>query len=151
MRINFLAPFGLLLLTAPALADPSPVELDTASAACRDAFLTRDTEAYLDAAASMIAWGAVEDPEMAREVELCLAFAEVMEGADLEESAARAAATPESEVADAEPEVPAADEGRLAEYLARAQAEDADMAALTAEIAADESFAPAPGADRDAL
>lgn len=150
-RLTILATASLAFLVAPAVADPSTAEFDDARAACRDAFLTRDVEAYIDAAAKMISWGAVENSHMATEVELCLAFSDVLEGADLDEARSRAAELAETSVATSDPAVPTTDDGRLAEYLARAQAEGADMAALAVDLAANESFAPPAGADLDAL
>jgi len=150
-RITLLAPASLAFLVAPALADLSTAEFEDTRDACRNAFIARDAEAYLDAAARMISWGAVENPDVAPEVELCLAFSDVIEGADLEQARSRAAALAEKDIATSDPAAPTADGGRLAEYLARAQAAGADMAALAVDIAADESFAPPAGAERDAL
>lgn len=151
MHLRLLAPLAFSLLASPALGDPTPAELDAARTACRDAFLAQDAEVYLDAAATMIAWGEVSDADMAREVELCLAFAEVLEGVDLEDARVRAVAATGTEASDVEPTAPADDDGRLADYLVRANSADADMAALAADIAADETFLAAPGDDRDAL
>lgn len=150
-RITHIAPVNLAFLVAPALADPSTAEFEDARDACRDAFIARDADAYLDAAARMISWGAVENPDVVPEVELCLAFSDVLECADLEEARSRAAALAETGVATSDPAALTADGGHLAEYLARAQAEGADIAALAVDIAADDSFAPSAGAERDAL
>jgi hypothetical protein len=150
-RLTILAPTWLACLVAPAFADPSLVELEDARVACRDSFLAGEVEAYLDAAATMISWGEVENMDVAQEVELCLAFSDALAGADVEEARARAETLADTSVTT--PVIPAlsVDSGRLAEYLARAQADDVNFPDLAIEIAADESFAPLPGANRDAL
>lgn len=150
-RLTIFATASLACLVSPALADPSTAEFDDARTACREAFLTRNVEAYLDAAAKMISWGAVENPHVMTEVELCLALSDVFENADLEEARSRAAALAETSVDTSDSAAPSAEGGRLAEYLARAQAEGVDMAALAVDLADDESFAPPAGAERDAL
>jgi len=149
----------LALLSFPAGADPSQEEVDAARSECRDAFLARDAEAYMTAAASMIAWGSLQNPEWSREVELCLAFAEAIEGADLGTMRERAAAisdgsdltsAPSSEAPMPQPDTSAAD-ARLTDYLARLEADGADVEAIVREIAADATFAPLPGPERDRL
>lgn len=144
MLIRLFAPFGFSLLAFPVLAAPTPAELETARTACRDAFLDQDREAYLDVASTMIAWSVVDDTDIAREVELCLAFAEVLEGVNSEELRSSVVM---AEASDG----PAAADVRLSNYLARAQAEDANMAALAGDIATDERFAPPPSEERSAL
>lgn len=146
-----LAPIGLVCLVVPALADPSTTELEDARIACRDSFLARDVDGYLDAAATMISWGEVENADVVQEVELCLSFANALDGADLEEARSRAADSSGSGLASEGPSTASIDDGRLAAYLARAQADDADFADLASDIAADETFAPSPSPDRDAL
>jgi len=150
-RSILLASVGFICMAMPALADPSTAELEDARIACRDSFLARDVEAYLDAAATMISWGELENADIAQEVELCLAFASAIDGADLEEARSRAAELTEFDVAPEIPAAPSTDDGRVAEYLARAQADNADLAELASDIAADEGFVPPPSADRDAL
>jgi hypothetical protein len=150
-RSILLASVGFICTAMPAPADPSTAELEEARIACRDSFLARDVEAYLDAAATMISWGELENEDIAQEVELCLAFANALDGADLEEARSRAAELTEFDVAPEIPAAPSTDDGRVAEYLARAQADDADLAELASDIAADEGFAPPPSVDRDAL
>lgn len=150
-RIMLLTPVGLLCLAVSAIADPSTAEMEDARIACRDSFLARDVEAYLDAAATMISWGELEQADIAQEVELCLAFANALDGVDVEEARRRAAELIEIDVAPENPVAPSSDGGRLAEYLARAQADEANFAELASDIAADEGFAPPPSADRDAV
>jgi len=157
---KFLLTFpAIALLALPAGADPSQEEVDAARSECRDAFLARDAEAYIDAAASMIAWGILQNPEWTREVELCLAFAEAIEGANLETARERAAglsdgsnltSAPSSESSAPLAEAPAPDT-KLVDYLARLEANGADVEAIVREIAADTTFAPIPGPERDAL
>ncbi len=153
-RLYFVALPLLAVLAVPAQAEPSPEEVDTARTACEDAFLARDAEAYTNAAAIMIAWGEMQNPDLTREVELCLAFADVIEGVDLATVRARAAG---AAVSDAEalalaapPEIAEANT-RLADYLARATADGADLEALARDVAEDDTFAPSPSPDRDAL
>lgn len=157
MRKFMLSMPAMAFLAFPAGADPSQDEIDAARSECRDAFLARDAEAYMDAAASMIAWGALQNPEWTREVELCLAFAETIEGANLETARERAAAlanegdrTFATEAPASPAELPEAD-SRLADYLTRLQADGADIDAVVREIAADQTFAPSPSPERDAL
>lgn len=157
---NFLLTLTTTALIAfPAGADPSQQEVDTARSECRDAFLARDAEAYMDAAASMIAWGSLQNADWSREVELCLAFAEAIEGASLDTARERAAGlsdavgptpAPSEEPAAPQADAPAADT-RLADFLSRIQADGADVEAIVREIAADTTFAPSPGPERDAL
>ena len=152
-RLYFITLPLLAILAVPARAEPSPEEVDTARTACQDAFLARDAEAYTNAAAVMIAWGEMQNPNLTREVELCLAFADVIEGVDLATVRARAAAAAVSGTAAstlAAPEIAEANT-RLADYLARATAHGADLEALAREIAEDGTFAPPPSPDRDAL
>ncbi|WP_132546633.1 hypothetical protein [Rhodovulum euryhalinum] len=92
MRKFMLSLPAMALLAFPVSADPSQEDVDAARSECRDAFLARDAEAYMDAAAVMIAWGSLQNPEWTREVELCLALAEAIEGANLETARERAAA-----------------------------------------------------------
>lgn len=157
MRKFMLSMPAMAFLAFPAGADPSQDEIDAARSECRDAFLARDAEAYMDAAASMIAWGALQNPEWTREVELCLAFAETIEGANLETARERAAAlanegdrTFATEAPASPAELPEAN-SRLADYLTRLQADGADIDAVVREIAADQTFAPSPSPERDAL
>ena len=160
MMRNFLLTLTTTALIAfPAGADPSQQEVDTARSECRDAFLARDAEAYMDAAASMIAWGSLQNADWSREVELCLAFAEAIEGASLDTARERAAGlsdavgptpAPSEEPAAPQADVPAADT-RLADFLSRIQADGADVEAIAREIAADTTFAPPPSPERDAL
>ncbi|MBF9060722.1 hypothetical protein HKCCSP123_16195 [Rhodobacterales bacterium HKCCSP123] len=150
-RIGLLSSAALCFLAASAIADPSPAEFEDARTACRDAFLARDVDAYLNAASTMIGWGEVESSGFAREIELCLAFADFLDGVNLEEVRSRAAALTQLGIATSDPGGPPTADGQLEEYLARAQGDDSDMAALAAEIAADEDFAPSASAARDAL
>ena len=131
---------AMALLAFSASADPSQEDVDAARSECRDAFLARDAEAYMDAAVSMIAWGGLQNPEWTREVELCLAFAEAIEGADLETARERAAAlanegdpTFATEAPASPAELPEADT-RLGDYLTRLQADGADIDAVVAVI-----------------
>ncbi len=147
----------MAFLVVHASADPSQEAVEAARSECRDAFLARDAEAYMDAAASMIAWGSLQNPVWMREVELFLAFAEAIEGASFETAGERAAALSnggdlDSEAAAPVPptDVPTADTC-LADYLARLQADEADVDAVVREIAADLAFVPSPGPERDAL
>jgi len=150
---------AIALLAFPADADPSQEEVLAARSECRDAFLARDAEAYMDAAASMIAWGSLQNPEWSREIDLCLAFAEAIEGADLETARERAVAISDgsgltsalsSEAPVPQPDTPIAD-SRLADYLARLEADGTEVEAIGREIAADTTFAPLPSPERDAL
>lgn len=157
MRKFILSLPAMALLAFPVSANPSQQDVDAARSECRDAFLARDAEAYMDAAASMIAWGALQNPEWTREVELCLAFAEAIEGANLETARERAAALAnQSDPTFAtDGPAPAADlfeaDTRLADYLTRLQADGADVDAVVREIAADLTFTPSPSTERDAL
>jgi hypothetical protein len=147
------------LIAFPAGADPSQQEVDTARSECRDAFLARDAEAYMNAAASMIAWGSLQNADWSREVELCLAFAETIEGANLDTARERAAglsdavgptSAPLSVAAVPQADAPAADT-RLADYLSRIEADGADEEVIAREIAVDTTFAPPPSPARDTL
>lgn len=157
MRKFMLSLSAMALVAFPANADPSQEDVDAARSACRDAFLARDAQAYIDAAASMIAWGTLQNPEWTREVELCLAFAEAIEGANLETARERAAAlaNPSDPTFAAEAPAPPADlpeaDTKLADYLTRLQADGADVDAVVREIAADLTFSPSPSPERDAL
>lgn len=150
-------PVAFMVLIAPPVgADPTSLEIELARSACRDAFLSRDPEAYRDAAAKMIEWGEITNSDWAREVELCLAFANVLDGVDLEDLGLRAAGqvSPETDplgVSPAEPGNHVATDARLADFLARVRLEGGDIGAVAAEIAADEAFGPPAGAERDAL
>jgi hypothetical protein len=146
----------MALIAFPAGADPSQQEVDAARSECRDAFLARDADAYMNAAASMIAWGSLQNADWSREVELCLAFAEAIEGASLETARERAAglsdgigptSAPLSAAAASQADPPAADT-RLADYLSRIEA---DGEAIVREIAADTTFAPPASPERDTL
>lgn len=160
MMRNFLLTLTTTALIAfPAGADPSQQEVDTARSECRDAFLARDAEAYMDAAALMIAWGSLQNADWSREVELCLAFAEAIEGASLDTARERAAGlsdavgptpAPSEEPVAPQADAPAADT-RLADFLSRIQADGADVEAIAREIAADTTFAPPPSPERDVL
>ncbi|MCB1469356.1 MAG: hypothetical protein KDK08_19955 [Rhizobiaceae bacterium] len=157
---KFLFSFAAMtLLASPAGADPSQEDIDAARAECRDAFLARDAEAYMNAAASMIAWGSLQNPEWTREVELCLAFADAIENANLDTARERAAemsngsgltSAPSSEYPAPLAEAPAADT-RLADYIAKLEADGADVEVIVREIATDTTFAPPPSPERDAL
>lgn len=136
----------LALLAAPAQAEPSAEEFETARSACRESFLARNLEAYLDAAATMISWGTVQNGDWAREVDLCLAFADAIEGADLETALARAAA-----LSGAEASVSTTANSRLADYLERARVDGEDLEVLARDIAADNTFSPPAGPDRDEI
>lgn len=157
MRKFMLSMPAMAFLAFPAGADPSQEVVDAARSECRDAFLARDAEAYMDAAASMIAWGALQNPEWMREVELCLAFADAIEGANLETARERAAALAREGDPMVATEAPASPaelseaDTRLADYLTRLQADGADIDAIVREIAADQTFAPSPSPERDAL
>lgn len=149
----------IALIAFPAGADPSQQDVDTARSECRDAFLAKDADAYMNAAASMIAWGALQNPDWSREVELCLAFADAIEGASLETARERAAGLSDGDsptsaplsVAAAPPaETPPADT-RLTDYLSRIEADGADLERIVREIAADTTFSPPPGPELDAL
>ena len=157
MRKFMLSLPAMALFAFPVSANPSQEDVDAARSECRDAFLARDAEAYMDAAASMIAWGALQNPEWMRDVELCLAFADAIEGANLETARERAAALAgegdpmvATEAPASPAELPEADT-RLADYLTRLQADGADIDAVVREIAADQTFAPSPSPERDAL
>jgi hypothetical protein len=143
----------------PVVSEPTLQDVDAARSACRDSFLARDPEKYLEVASKMIAWGPVENPEWAKEVELCLAFASSIEGADLEKARARAkgleseaGSKSESSVGeDQEADTLPSSDTRLSDYLARARVGGEGMEALANDIAADSTFAPPAGPDRDAL
>ncbi|WP_071673161.1 hypothetical protein [Nioella nitratireducens] len=149
----------LALITHPVSAEPSAQEFEQARTACRDAFLARDAEAYLNAAATMISWGEVAGSDLAREVDLCLALADALEGASPEAARMRAAELAQPAILDTEdPQISAEEpsdqitsDTRLADFLERVQAEESDIGAVAADITADDTFAPPPGSDRDAL
>ncbi|WP_139327859.1 hypothetical protein [Rhodobacter aestuarii] len=159
MRNFFFAAPLLALITPPAAAEPSQGDVDAARSACRDAFLARDADAYTSAAASMIAWGPLQNPDWSKEVELCLAFAGAIEGADLSVARTRAASmvgggslSPISGEEKADTATPTAEtDTQLTKYLARVGEENADMDKIVSDIVSDSAFTPASGPDRDAL
>lgn len=147
---------ALPFLTAfsfPAQAEPSPDEIETTSTACQDAFIAKDAEAYVHAASTMLSWGEMQNPELARKVELCLAFADAIQGVDLElvqkHSEVATASDHASEITNDSGTTEPND--RLAKYLSQIKNDDVDMEALAVEIAEDSSFSPTPSPDRDAL
>lgn len=147
----FVSHVSLALIAPPGLADPSEAEVGDVRKACRDAFLARDMDSYLEAAANMINWGVVEDREIDQEVALCLAFSDFLEDTDIEDVRTRAALLADNGIGGAVSRPTSTDHPKLAEYLARAREEDSDIASLAAEIAADASFTPSAGEDRNAL
>lgn len=148
---------AVALLVSSASADPSEEDVYAARLDCRDAFLAGNAEAYMDAAASMIAWGPLQNPEWTKEVELCLALAEAIEGANLDTARDRAAAIHIDGVPTSAPEAPASPTDRpeastlLADYRTRIQADRTDVDEVVREIAANQTFAAPPSPERDAL
>ncbi len=113
----------------------------------------------MNVAASMIAWGPLESANWTKEVELCLAFADAIDGASLQVARARAAAItngggstdkPLSNATEPQGEAPDGNT-KLSDYLERLNAGGPDIDAVVAEIAADTSLASQVGPERDEL
>jgi hypothetical protein len=156
MKRKFLLTFNMMALIAfPAGADPSQQEIDAARSKCRDAFLAQDADAYMNAAASMIAWGSLQNADWSKEVDLCLAFAEAIDGASLDIARKKAASLSSTTSAVSVATVPEAEapvvDTKLADYLSRIEAVGADVEAIVREIAIDTTFFPLSNAERDAL
>lgn len=130
-------------------AAPTEDVVEVARASCSIAFLERDAVAWQEAAKTMIGWGKVEDDDLKREIDLCLAYGEVIPDADL--AAAKAAAEQETPPEPKKPEQLGTIAQDLELYLRRAKSADANMERLASDIVEDEDFRPEARPERDEL